>query len=79
MEIFNWVGKNALLFKMVSLFVINDCVLVFYFHYSLPVEGISFTQFKTFSKVIKWCRAVSDSPGRLCAPLVKVIAHLRPK
>lgn len=79
MEIFNWVGKNALLFKMVSLFVINDNVLVFYFHYSLPVEGINFTQLKTFSKGTKWCRAASDSPGLLCAPLVKVIAHLCPK
>lgn len=50
---YNWVGKNALLFKMVSLFVINDYVLVFYFHYSLPVEGINFTQLKTFSKGTK--------------------------
>lgn len=48
MEIFNWVGKNALLFKMVSSFVINDCVLVFWFHPSLPVEGINFTQLKAF-------------------------------
>lgn len=68
MEIFNWVGNNALLFQMVSLFVINDCVLVFYFHYLLPVEGINFTQFKTFSKGIKWCRAASDSPGLVYAP-----------
>lgn len=63
MEIFNWVGKNSLLFKMVSLFVINDCVLVFYCHSSLPVEGINFMQFKTFSKGIKWCRAASASPA----------------